>query len=155
MPDLAVGVERSPAPNEPMVSKLGSEDDTSANSHDLSNATPDKPIDETKPPQPESESADGNVGGNRVVMIRFGADESSGEPVEWSVSSYTNPHLMTTIFLRTLAMSEACSKAIRRSCFKFTPRKTKWFSVLSRCSRSTTSTRKCSAVAFRAESRTR
>ncbi|MEJ7593989.1 MAG: hypothetical protein WKF77_20815 [Planctomycetaceae bacterium] len=98
MPDLAVGVQRTPRPIGPNVSKLESEDDTSANSHDLSNATPDKPIDETKPTQPESESSAGNVGGNRVAMIRFGVDKSSGEPVEWSVSSSANPHLMIVGF---------------------------------------------------------
>ena len=118
MPDLAVGVERTAGPIEPKKRKSEVANDTPAITEGLSEPT----TAETSPPQTvstsTSESATGNDSGNTVAMVRFGVDNSSNEPVEWSVSSSANPHLMIVGFPgmgKTEAVLNICQQLMAQS----------------------------------------
>lgn len=127
MPDLAVGVERSPGPTQHEVSPKvliaapasnytasdTSTDVVPAKSKSKSEQTDEKPDDGT----PNATSND-DVAKSETAMIRFGVDKSNDEPVQWSVSSSANPHLMIVGFPgmgKTEAVMNICQQLMAQS----------------------------------------
>jgi len=103
MPDLAVGVERSPSPIEPKTPSAVVADKDSSSGPGSDNETMALEGSIKTIPQPLENSAavqiaDEKVAETKAALIRFGVDKSSNEPVEWSVSSSANPHLMIVGF---------------------------------------------------------
>jgi len=110
MPDLAVGVERSPGPPEPNetveIEDVGVE---LAESFVSDESTPK--LSTTNVTKVEAEKSG-------PALIRLGVDKSSGEPVEWSVSSSANPHLMIVGFPgmgKTEAVMNICQQLMTQS----------------------------------------
>lgn len=103
MPDLAVGVERSPSPIEPKTPPVVVADKNSSSVPGADSETVSVESSSRTTPQPFENSAtvqmtDEKVGESEAALIRFGVDKSNNEPVAWSVSSSTNPHLMIVGF---------------------------------------------------------
>ena len=103
MPDLAVGVDRSPSPDTPKTIVPLPEEIISSVPPSSENGTQNvqetgKAVPQSVEKLPKANSSDVKVSENKVVAIRFGADVSSDEPVKWSVSSLANPHLMIVGF---------------------------------------------------------
>ncbi len=103
MPDLAVGVERSPSPIEPktppaVVADKDSSSVASSDNETMAHEGTIKPIPRPLENSTTVQIADEKVAETKAVLIRFGVDKSSNEPVEWSVSSSANPHLMIVGF---------------------------------------------------------
>ena len=123
MPDLAVGVERSPSYNEPKVFIPESVVKKEVTDKELVNHSPDARSNEFQSNRHDGNPAfDSNRSGNesesKIALIRFGKDKSGGEPVEWSVSSSANPHLMIVGFPgmgKTEAVINICRQLMAQS----------------------------------------
>lgn len=136
MPDLAVGVERTPAPTEPIapkstepnlsksdeVEKAG-EETTHSSESSASHASVDSPSESAKAREGNSATLDkpvkeGDESKNTPAMIRFGLEKSSDKPVHWSVASSANPHLMIVGFPgmgKTEAVMNICQQLMANS----------------------------------------
>ncbi len=103
MPDLAVGVERSPTPVEPTTPRAAVADKDSSSVPDSGDEKEsvegsDKAATRRLDNPATEQIHENKIAQTKSVSIRFGVDKSSDEPVEWSVSSYANPHLMIVGF---------------------------------------------------------
>jgi DNA phosphorothioation-dependent restriction protein DptH len=103
MPDLAVGVDRSPAPVESKTMLKISEGNISSitsrsDDADLSVKVCKDATTQSTEVSSETDSQDAKNTESKAVAIRLGLDVSNDEPVEWSVSSFANPHLMIVGF---------------------------------------------------------
>ena len=110
MPDLAVGVERSPSPPEPSNTIVADGGEVEpAKSSESVDATSKVTTTSATKVEPEKTTP---------ALIRFGVDKSSGEPVEWSVSSSANPHLMIVGFPgmgKTEAVMNICQQLMAQA----------------------------------------
>ncbi len=128
MPDLALGVERTPSPNEPIVDgePKRHEDESSKNKTDSVNASDPNhdnqaTVSPDRTPNQGLSLSSSNVTGGETdsgpALIRFGTEKSSGDPVEWSVASSANPHLMIVGFPgmgKTEAVMNICQQLMAK-----------------------------------------
>ncbi|WP_145095303.1 ATP-binding protein [Rosistilla carotiformis] len=136
MPDLAVGVERTLSPTEPNPPK--SKEPTRSKSVEVEKARDEATnSSESSAPQISGNSAskgakasegnsatldkpmeDCDESKNAPALIRFGLENSSDEPVHWSVASSANPHLMIVGFPgmgKTEAVMNICQQLMANS----------------------------------------
>ncbi|WP_417381895.1 ATP-binding protein [Gimesia sp.] len=133
MPDLAVGVERTPAPPAPEALEPGKDALTNLSTPDESN--PDLNSDAKKAGN-ENETTQFSVQPNdgkklendsdkirtenqpsEPASVRLGIEKSSDDPVFWSVSSSANPHLMIVGFPgmgKTEAVMNICQQLMQQ-----------------------------------------
>ncbi|MHC2068133.1 ATP-binding protein [Bremerella sp. T1] len=127
MPDLAIGIERTPTPAQVPAGS------SSTSPTDDQGSPPPEPAfhqgleRELVAELPENletqEVADGsdNASSNSAIvpaLIRFGLDKTSEEPVQWSVSKSANPHLMIVGFPgmgKTEAVMNICQQLMAQS----------------------------------------
>jgi len=114
MPDLAVGVERTPTPPDPKSpesevtdssKQADAEEEVAKRTQDTTLTTETNKTsssvgatDNGEPSNTDSIATQTDAPTAGPALIRFGIEKSSGEPVQWSVASSANPHLMIVGF---------------------------------------------------------
>jgi len=105
MPDLAVGIERTPPPNDSPNGNQTPQDSRPADdASEQSDVAPQASTSASESLSSETNTtASSETSGDAPTsigpaLIRFGTEKTNDDPVQWSVASSANPHLMIVGF---------------------------------------------------------